>query len=111
MFFQGGVAANKGIKKAFEDALGFEVIVPDYYDMMGAIGAAIIARNAVRKTGRTNFKGFGLADSTFVSKSFECAGCPNCCEVVRIYENEKAIGCFGDRCGKWNTSLPAQTIA
>ena len=111
VFFQGGVAANKGIKKAFEDALGFEVIVPDYYDMMGAIGAAIIARNAVRKTGRTNFKGFGLADSTFVSKSFECAGCPNCCEVVRIYENEKAIGCFGDRCGKWNTSLPAQTIA
>jgi predicted CoA-substrate-specific enzyme activase len=111
VFFQGGVAANKGIKKAFEDALGFEIIVPDYYDMMGAIGAAIIARNAVRKTGRTNFKGFGLADSTFVSKSFECAGCPNCCEVVRIYENEKAIGCFGDRCGKWNTSLPAQTIA
>ena len=111
VFFQGGVAANKGIKKAFEDALGFEVIVPEYYDMMGAIGAAIIARNTVRKTGRTNFKGFGLAESTFASKSFECTGCPNCCEVVRIYENERAIGCFGDRCGKWNTRLSVQTIA
>lgn len=111
VFFQGGVAANKGIKKAFENALGFEVVVPEYHDMMGAIGAAIIARNAVKKNGRTNFRGFGLADSKFISKSFECTGCPNCCEVVRIYENEKAVGCFGDRCGKWNTSTPVQTIA
>ena len=110
-YFQGGVAANKGIKKAFEDALGFEVIVPEYYDMMGAIGAAILARNAVKKSGKTSFKGFGLADSTFASKSFECGGCPNCCEVVRIYENEDAVGCFGDRCGKWNVGVLTQTIA
>ena len=29
--FQGGVAANIGIKKAFEEELGTEVIVPEHY--------------------------------------------------------------------------------
>lgn len=111
VFFQGGVAANKGMKVAFENALGFEVIVPEFYNMMGAIGAAIIAKNAVQKSGKTNFRGFGLADSTFISRSFECNGCTNCCEVVKIYENDVPIGCFGDRCGKWSGSLLSQTIA
>ncbi|MCD4733972.1 acyl-CoA dehydratase activase, partial [bacterium] len=38
--FQGGVAANKGIRKAFERELGLEIIVPEHYGVMGAIGAA-----------------------------------------------------------------------
>ena len=102
VFFQGGVAANIGMKQAFEKALGFEVVVPQYYNMMGAIGAAILAQEKVKKTGQTNFKGFELADDEFISKSFECSGCPNRCEVVRIERNNVPIGCFGDRCGKWS---------
>ncbi|MBK1812090.1 2-hydroxyglutaryl-CoA dehydratase [Clostridium sp. YIM B02505] len=102
VFFQGGVAANKGMKAAFESSLGFEIFVPEHYNMMGAIGSALIAKAAVEKTGKSNFKGFNLADSKFISKSFECEGCPNRCEVVRINENESTIGCFGDRCGKWS---------
>ncbi len=105
VFFQGGVAANKGMKAAFESALGFQIYVPDHYNMMGAIGAAIIAKASVEKTGRTNFKGFNLAESKFISKSFECEGCSNRCEVVKINENNSAIGCFGDRCGKWSSKI------
>lgn len=103
VFFQGGVAANKGMKKAFEKALGFDVYVPENYSVMGSIGAAIIAGSVAEKKGKTNFKGFEIADSSFVSSSFECDGCPNACEVVRIQENKKVIGCFGDRCGKWSS--------
>ena len=44
--FSGGVAANTGIRKALESALGMEVEVPDHYDVMGAVGAAVLARNA-----------------------------------------------------------------
>ena len=107
VFFQGGVAANKGMKKAFENALGFEIFIPEHYNMMGAIGAAIIAKEAVEKKGRSSFKGFNLANSTFVTKSFDCEGCSNKCEVVQISENKNAIGYFGDRCGKWcNKLLP-----
>lgn len=102
VFFQGGVAANKGMRAAFERSIGHEIIVPEHYNMMGAIGAAIIAKAALEKSHRTNFKGFELAESEFLSSSFECDGCTNRCEVVKIHENENLIGCFGDRCGKWS---------
>lgn len=105
IFFQGGVAANKGMKAAFEEALGCSIYVPEYYDVMGAIGAAVIAKEAVEKTGKTSFKSFDIADRKFVSKSFECKGCPNQCEVVKIIDGDKVIGCFGDRCGKWNNKM------
>lgn len=105
IFFQGGVAANLGIKKAFENALDHEIIVPSNYKMMGAIGAAILAKETLEKNSRkTNFKGFTLADTIFTSKSFECAGCPNSCEVIKILSDETAVGCFGDKCGKWSRS-------
>lgn len=110
VFFQGGVAANAGMKKAFEDALGFEVFIPEHYNMMGAIGAAIIAKEAVEKSGKTNFKGFQIADSNFVSSSFECSGCSNRCEVARIKDSNKVVGCFGDRCGKWSTKVQNEDI-
>lgn len=105
IYFQGGVAANKGIKAAFESILGHEIYVPKYYNMMGAIGASIIAKETIETRGKTNFKGFNLTESKFLSKSFECDGCTNKCEVIRINENGKDIGCFGDRCGKWNNKI------
>ena len=103
VLFQGGVAANKGMKTAFENELGFEIFVPENYDMMGAIGAAIIASEKVIKTGKTRFRGFKLADNNIFSRSFDCEGCPNKCEVVKIYENNNIIGYFGDRCTKWSS--------
>lgn len=102
IFFQGGVAANMGMKKAFEESLGKEVYVPENYNVMGAIGAAILAKEVVEVKGRSNFRGFNIADSIFASKSFECNGCSNKCEVVRIIDSEETVGCFGDRCGKWS---------
>lgn len=105
VFFQGGVAANKGIRSAFESALGFEIFVPEHYNVMGSIGAAIIGREAAERNGKTNFKGFNLAENKFISKSFECNGCANRCEVVTINENNSNIGCFGDRCGKWSNKM------
>ncbi len=112
VFFQGGVAANKSMKIAFERALGFEVTVPEHHKMMGSIGAAILARDAVRKNGHTRFKGFSLAEKRFESKGFECEGCSNHCEVAKIHENGMEIGCFGDRCGKWsNRTMVSHSMA
>ncbi len=106
IFFQGGVAANIGIKTAFEKALGTEVIVPKYHDVMGSIGVAIIAKEAVEKRkGKTKFKGFTIAQSKFVSNSFECKDCANRCEIIQVLENGVEISCFGDRCGKWSEKV------
>ncbi len=99
--FQGGVAANKGIKKAFEKALGFEIYVPKHYDVMGALGAALLAQKEVSKKRITNFIGFDITDVDFQVRGFECSFCPNVCEVVGIYKNDNLAARWGDKCGRW----------
>lgn len=102
ILFQGGVAANIGIKNAFENALSQEIIVPPYHNVMGAIGAAILAKEAIKRNEtKTLFKGFDLNNANVKTEGFECKDCSNQCEVVMIYEGDKLIGAYGDRCGKW----------
>jgi predicted CoA-substrate-specific enzyme activase len=101
VMFQGGVAANKGLVRAFNKYLEVEVIVPPEYGVMGAIGVALLARDVTMKKGRTRFKGFDIKEIIFKTTSFECQGCANACEVVQFFENDKLIARWGDRCGKW----------
>lgn len=99
--FQGGVAANAGIRRAFEEALQTEVIVPRYFNVMGAIGAAILAKEKTRKTGKTNFRGFHAASLEFKTTSFECSHCSNHCEIVSMKLEGKTVANWGGRCGRW----------
>lgn len=43
--FTGGVAINQGVKRALQQELGFELLVPDDCQFTGALGAALIACN------------------------------------------------------------------
>jgi predicted CoA-substrate-specific enzyme activase len=105
--FQGGVAANVGIRKAFTEHLGKEIVIPGHFGVMGAIGAAILAREQVGKNGgKTRFKGFGISRSDFRTTSIVCRDCPNSCEVVVFRKDGRVIAMFGDRCGKHNGQLP-----
>ncbi|MDA8443128.1 MAG: acyl-CoA dehydratase activase [Peptococcaceae bacterium] len=99
--FQGGVAANKGIRKAFEQALGLPIIVPDNFSVMGALGSAILAREAVSSGKTSKFRGVNVTSGNFAATSFECSGCANLCEIVQIGLEEKVLARWGDRCGKW----------
>lgn len=101
VIFQGGVAANVGMKAAFEEALDCEVLVPKYFDVMGAVGAAFISEDEVQKKGKTDFRGFEISDMDFKVSNFECSGCPNRCEVVNFHMEDKVIARWGDRCGRW----------
>jgi len=104
--FQGGVAANKGIKAAFEKEINHEVIIPEHFNIMGALGSAILARDAVRNGQmKTQFRGFDAADLEFVPSTFECQDCPNHCEVVEVRLDKKIVARWGDRCGKWTNSI------
>lgn len=100
--FQGGVAANVGIIAAFEKELGMPVYVPKHFNIMGAIGAAQLAKEEVSRTGTTKFKGFKITGLPYRTKSFECDGCSNACEIVEIYEGNMVIGRWGSRCSKWD---------
>lgn len=101
--FQGGVAANAGIRDAFEKALGTEIIVPEHYNVMGAIGMAILAREEWLRGRSTSFRGFECAALPFRQAGFECQDCPNCCEIIEIKQESVIIARWGDRCGKWSS--------
>ncbi len=101
ILFQGGVAANVGVRRAFETALGHEVTIPDHFLVMGAVGAAMLAAEEVGSTSST-FAGFEAAAVDFQSRAFECDGCPNRCEVVETLRSAEVIDRYGDRCGKWS---------
>ncbi|NLI12277.1 acyl-CoA dehydratase activase [Pelotomaculum propionicicum] len=100
--FQGGVAANVGIIASFERALGMSLNIPEYSGVMGAIGAAQLAREEMAGRAGTRFKGFKISGLSYHTGCFECDGCSNVCEVVEIYEEEKIIGRWGSRCSKWD---------
>jgi len=99
VILQGGVAANKGIKKAFEEELKVKVIIPEHYGVMGAIGAALIVQKSGLK--QTKFRGFNIEKSKFNITSFECDGCSNKCEIVKLSEKSKHVAHLGSKCGKW----------
>ncbi|HBR35058.1 MAG TPA: 2-hydroxyglutaryl-CoA dehydratase [Firmicutes bacterium] len=101
ILFQGGVAANAGIKKAFEKELGLEVVVPEYYATMGAWGVALLAQEEKAEYGNSGFRGFQLGEEKIGVDSFECVDCPNRCEVITVRINERPVSGWGGRCGKW----------
>ena len=100
--FQGGVAANKGIRAAFEKTLGMEIIVPEHFHVMGALGAAVLAcRQEGERDGDSAFRGFVMSALKYDSTAFVCDGCPNICEIVNLFLDGKLLARWGRRCGKW----------
>lgn len=109
VLFQGGVAANAGMKLAFERELGLPVTVPPHYNVMGAIGAALLARSAVRKK-KTSFRGFAVGKMDYQVSSFSCPHCANSCEIVEIYGDGKVQARWGGRCGRWGAVQPQDPL-
>jgi predicted CoA-substrate-specific enzyme activase len=104
--FQGGVAANQGIAAAFQKELKREIIIPRYYDVMGAIGSALLAKDQIETGGAsTHFTGFNAAMRQFVPRTFNCNDCPNVCEVIEVAVDGQVIARWGDKCGKWTNAL------
>ena len=115
--FQGGVATNTGMVKAFEEALNTKIVVPENHQTMGAIGAALLAMENHQYTEKpTTFKGWEVGNMNFQSVTCQCTGCSNNCEVITILEGAEPVGKvekigdikgniiarWGGTCGKWD---------
>ena len=48
--FTGGVALNVGMKEALASAIGLDILVPEQPQIIGALGAAILAKNEASKS-------------------------------------------------------------
>jgi len=75
---------------AFEKVTGKPIIVPPHFDVIGAIGMAIIARETLQNGKTTRFKGFEVSKVPFTTDKFVCKECSNNCEIRRVrIEGEK----------------------
>lgn len=100
--FQGGVAGNNGIIKAFEEILEKKLIIPSNHNVMGAYGMALMSKEkAQAHYFRTKFIDFQNNNFKYKTKSFECNSCPNSCEVLEITRNDQVVARWGDKCGRW----------
>jgi predicted CoA-substrate-specific enzyme activase len=71
--FQGGVASNAAVVRAFEDVLGLEpgsLLIPRHHCLMAALGAAFIAREEPWAS-NGGFRGFGALEETVRSGAAE----------------------------------------
>lgn len=97
--FIGGVAANVGIREAFEHVLGHGVHVPKEHNVTGAYGMALLAQKLKNK--KSKFKGWNIRKQKIATGTFYCNACENNCEITQIKENGKTIGYLGSRCQKY----------
>ncbi len=94
----GGVAANKGIVKAFERQLNSKMIIPKYYNVMGAIGMAfLVLKNLPKKTA---FRGCDFSKYNLKREAFQCRDCVNECDIMKISVCGETSH-IGSKCGKY----------
>jgi predicted CoA-substrate-specific enzyme activase len=109
ILFQGGVAFNQGIIKAFQEEMDTEIIIPLHHEIMGAIGAALLVQEEINGH-KSSFKGLEISDIDYHTSSFECKACPYRCEIVQLCLNGQVLTCWGGRCDLWQTSREAKSF-
>ena len=97
VIFQGGVSKNVGVLKYFKEVLNTDVIVDSNSHLMGALGIAILAK----KNKTDQIYDLNIQNIEFLTKAFECQGCSNNCEILKIYKDNKLVDSWGNRCDKY----------
>ncbi len=98
---QGGTFYNDAVLRSFEKISGCEAIRPDIAGIMGAFGAALIARERYEETPSTTMLSLEEINALKVdTKLTRCQGCTNHCllTINRFSGNRQFI--TGNRCEK-----------
>jgi predicted CoA-substrate-specific enzyme activase len=98
IYFQGGTAYNDSVAAAFSMILDKDIIVPPYNGVVGAIGAALLAREKMSATqAPSRFRGWDLEQVDYTMREFTCKGCSNECDIRQFtIGDEKTY--WGDKC-------------
>lgn len=97
---QGGTFYNKAVLRAFEKVSGVQATCPDISGIMGAFGAALIARQSHKGKETSTLPIDEILKLTYDTKTVRCAGCNNRCllTVNTFPGGRKHI--TGNRCEK-----------
>ncbi len=80
---QGGTFYNDAVLRSFEKIANCQVIRPDIAGIMGAFGAALIARKNYKKGMETSMLSFDkICDLEFTTTMAKCKGCTNSCRLT-----------------------------
>jgi predicted CoA-substrate-specific enzyme activase len=105
VIFQGGVASNASVVRAFSLLLGRTVQVHPFNRVSGAIGAALMAREKAEKDARLSPSHQELEErirQEYSVSSFECPECSNRCQVNKILLGSETLF-FGDTCERYTS--------
>jgi predicted CoA-substrate-specific enzyme activase len=111
--FQGGVASNASVVRAFSLLLGRTVQVHPFNRISGAIGAALMAKEKAPKDVRPSPSHQEVEEriwQEYSASSFECPQCSNRCQVNKILLGSETLF-FGDTCERYTsrqTHLPSR---
>jgi len=96
---QGGTFYNQAVLRAFERIAGVEATCPDISGIMGAFGAALIARERYVGEPSTMLSLEDIGKLTYTTKTTHCGGCSNNCMLtINRFPNGRHI--TGNRCEK-----------
>lgn len=97
---QGGTFYNKAVLRALENIAGIEVTCPDISGLMGAFGAALIAKKHYQGQKTTMLPLDEIITLEYTSRSVRCGGCSNNCMLTinKFPGGRKHI--TGNRCEK-----------
>ena len=79
---QGGTFYNDAVLRSFEQISGCDAIRPDIAGIMGAFGAALIAREHYEGQDTTMLTIDEINDLTFETSMARCKGCTNSCHLT-----------------------------
>lgn len=97
---QGGTFQNDSVLRCFELIADKDVIRPNIAPLMGAFGAALIAKNNLTDAASTLLSSEELHSFTIKTKLTNCAGCSNNCLLTINHFPDKTRYISGNRCEK-----------
>ena len=96
---QGGTFYNQAVLRAFEKIAGVDATCPDISGLMGAFGAALVAKNHYTGQETTMLSLDEMLRLSYKSATVRCGGCGNRCMLtVNNFGGRKHIS--GNRCEK-----------
>ena len=97
---QGGTFCNRAVLRAFERISGAEAVCPDISGLMGAFGAALLARRHYRGQASAMLPLAEIARLEYTTQTLRCGGCANNCmlTVTRFPGGRRYT--TGNRCEK-----------
>jgi len=102
----GAVFYNEAIVAAFREQLEDKtLVVSEHREVSGAIGAALLVKEATGKK-KSKFKGLQkLIDSECKLTTFVCKGCDNNCTITRMRLVGEKPTFYGSRCDRYDSAL------